>query len=74
MKYRRSNRNRIIRASLCEPLAVHAIMSYLREERQYDSMMNRFFSFLQIDNADQGSIGKIAEYVLAVVSIYVLFR
>ena len=49
-------------------------MSYLREERQYDRLMNRFFSFLQIDNADQGSIGKIAEYVLAAVSIYVLFR
>lgn len=44
-------------------------MSYLRKEQKYDTLMNRFFSLLQIDNADQGSIGKIAEYVLTTVSI-----
>lgn len=63
------SRNRITRASLCEPLAVHAVMSYLREEKEYDRITNGFFSQLQVDNVDQGSIGKIAEYVLATVSI-----
>lgn len=63
------SKDRIVRASLCEPLAVHAVMSYLREEKEYDRITTRFYSQLQVDNEDQGSIGKIAEYVLATVSI-----
>lgn len=74
VKHRYSNGNRFVRASLCEPLAVHAVMSYLREDNEYDGMINQFFSSLQVDNADQGSIGKIAEYVLATVSICFVAR
>lgn len=47
---------------LCEPLAVHTVMSYLREEMIYYVLINRFFSCLQVNNADQRSIGKIASY------------
>jgi hypothetical protein len=49
-------------------------MSYLRAGKEYDRLVARFFSFLQVDNADQGSIGKTAEYILAGVSICLLVR
>ena len=55
--------------AFCEPLAINAVMTYLRGSDRYENLMNRFFSLLQIDNADQGTIGKIAECILACVSV-----
>ena len=48
--------------------SVDAVMSYLRASKRYDEMMEDFFSLLQIDNADHGAIGKLAEYIFASVS------
>lgn len=66
--HRQSNSNKIARAFLCEPLAVHTVMSYLREEMIYYVLINRFFSCLQVNNADQRSISKIAENILTTVN------
>jgi hypothetical protein len=52
---------------LCEPLAVYAVIKYLRESGEYDGWMHRFFSLLQIDDVDQGAIGKLAEYIISCV-------
>ncbi|KAL9064993.1 MAG: hypothetical protein Q9161_008515 [Pseudevernia consocians] len=53
------------RVSLCEPLAVQAVIAHLREHGQYDIQVMEFFKELHIDNRDQGAIGKTTEYVLA---------
>ena len=59
----------VVRGCLGEPLAVEAVMEYLRDPGgEYERMMHKFFVSLQLDNADQGSIGKLAEYVFASVS------
>jgi hypothetical protein len=63
------NLSKFVRVWLCEPSAVDAVMSHLRTSEKYEESMNDFFSLLQIDNADHGAIGKIAEYIFASVSI-----
>jgi len=63
------NTSQFTRVWLCEPSAVDTIMSYLRTSSKYDEVMEEFFSLLQVDDADHGAIGKIAEYIFASVSI-----
>lgn len=59
----------VVRVWLCEPLAVDAVMSYLRTTKVYDKMMNQFFSTSsQLDNGTQAVLGKLAEFNLASVS------
>ncbi|MCJ1471152.1 hypothetical protein MMC07_009800 [Pseudocyphellaria aurata] len=55
---------RLVKVVLCEPLAVYAVLKYLKEKEKYDGWMDRFFSLLQIDNVDQSTIGKITEYII----------
>ena len=58
----------ISRSRLCEPLAVAAVMEFLRESGKYEAIVERFFSLLQIDCTDQSTIGKMTEYILTTVS------
>ncbi len=62
------NVGKYVRVMVCEPLTVNAVMKHLRTSGNYEKMMDKFFSLLQVDNIGQSSIGKIAEYVLASVS------
>ena len=44
---------------LKEPLAVKAVMEYLREPKNgglYDKLMNRFFASLQLDRGEGGGL------------------
>ena len=55
-----------VTAVLCEPLAVEAVMEYLRAYKYtYEKYMHDFFRSIQVDDKDQGSIGKLAEFVFA---------
>ena len=58
----------VSRSRLCEPLAVAAVMEFLRESRKYEAIVERFFSLLQIDCTEQSTIGKMTEYILTTVS------
>ncbi|KAJ9616878.1 hypothetical protein H2200_000598 [Cladophialophora chaetospira] len=58
---------RMIRQWLSEPLAVEAVMAHLREHDDdlYGRLTEKILHATAVDNVDQGSPGKIAEYVLA---------
>ena len=57
-----------VKSILCEPLTVKAVMEYLHTSGNYEKMMDKFFSLLQVDNLSQSSLGNIGEYVLASIS------
>ena len=62
----------ILKGRLQEPLAVTAVMEYLRDPKTgglYDKLMNRFFISLQLDRGQGGAIGKPAEFVFTAVSL-----
>ena len=68
--------NVIVKGYLKEPLAVKAVMEYLREPKNgglYDKLMNRFFTCLQLDRGEGGGLGKMAEFVFTAVSTYLIF-
>jgi hypothetical protein len=58
----------VVKGCLSEPLAVEAVMEYLRESGEYDKLMNQFLNSLDIDFPQGGSMGKLAEYIFTVVS------
>lgn len=63
---------KVIKGRLQEPLAVKAVMEYLRDPNNgglYGKLMDRFFASLQFDRGQGGSLGKLAEYVFTAVSI-----
>lgn len=54
-----------------EPLALKAVMEYLRDSKNgdlYEKLMNRFFASLQVDRGQAGAVGKLAEFVFTAVS------
>lgn len=63
-----SKENEIVTGSLCEPLAVATVMDYLHKNREkYDEFIDGLFADVTVDDKDQGSLGKHAEYALAAV-------
>ena len=65
-------KTQISRGRLQEPLAVKAVMEYLRDPKNgglYDKLINRFFISLQLDCGQGGAIGKLAEFVFTAVSL-----
>ena len=66
-----AQKTQISKGRLQEPLAVKAVMEYLRDPENgglYDKFINRFFLSLQLDRGQGGALGKLAEFVFTAVS------
>ena len=64
--------DKVVKGRLQEPLAVKAVMEYLREPKNnhmYDKLIDRFFANLHLDRGKGGGLGKMAEFVFTAVSL-----
>lgn len=67
----RAQEKKVVKGCLQEPLAVKAVMEYLRDPNNdslYDKFMDQFFNSLQFDRGQGGALGKMAEFVFTAVS------